>query len=118
MDQRFCSIDLGDQVTRKLSKIVGSGNYGLVYEGTLRAEQKRVAAKVIRYGDKSARQLEVSTLFIVLLSVHNDVSESTQRSICLIHAQSRKHYHIAWDYNCFRSFNIHSVSTDVQRERV
>lgn len=55
VDQRFSSIDLGDQVTRDSSKIVGSGNYGLVYEGTLRAEQKKVAVKLIRYGDKSAR---------------------------------------------------------------
>lgn len=62
VDQRFSSIDLGDQVTRDSSKIVGSGNYGLVYEGTLRAEHKKVAVKVIRYGDKSARpELEVST---------------------------------------------------------
>ncbi|KIM53130.1 hypothetical protein SCLCIDRAFT_1223127 [Scleroderma citrinum Foug A] len=63
VDQRFSSIDLGDQVTRDSSKIVGFGNYGLVYEGTLRAEHKKVAVKVIRYGDKSARpELEVSIL--------------------------------------------------------
>jgi len=89
VDQRFSSIDLGDQVIRDSSKIVGSGNYGLVYEGTLHAEQKKVAVKLIRYGDKSARpELEVSTSFVVLLSVHDSVSESTQRSIYLVQAQS------------------------------
>ena len=70
VDQRFSSIDLGDQVTRDLSKIIRSSNYGLVYEGTLGAEQKKVAVKVICYGDKGAHpELEVSTLFIVLLSM-------------------------------------------------
>jgi len=85
---RFSSIDLRDQVSGDLSKLVGSGNYGLVHEGTMGAEHKRVAVKVVRYGDKSALPaLEVSrfvALFVVMTS--ESAPESAKRSICLVQA--------------------------------
>lgn len=62
MNQRFSSIDLGNRVSLgETSKFVGSGAYGAVYEGTL--EQTKVAVKVLRCDDKSAK---VSSLVIRL----------------------------------------------------
>ena len=64
MDQQFSSLDLGGRVSRDKSKLVGFGTYGIVYEGTLDPGQRKVAVKVIRYGDKSALPvLEVSSLY-------------------------------------------------------
>jgi len=65
--RRFSSIDLKDQVSRDVSKPVGSGNYGLVREGTIGAENKRVAVNIIRYGALPARK--VSRLLVVLVAV-------------------------------------------------
>ena len=45
MNQRFSFIGFRDQVSRDLWKLVGSGNYGLVHEGTIGAEHKRVAVR-------------------------------------------------------------------------
>ena len=65
VNRRFSSIDLSDRVSRDLSKLVGSGSYGLVHEGTM--GHKRVAVKAVRYGDKSALPaLEVCRLFVLV----------------------------------------------------
>ena len=119
VDQRFGSLDLGDRVSRNLSKIVGSGTYGIVYEGTLRPEQK-VAVKVVRFGDKSALPvLEASILFAFVSTMsHDSILESSYRSICLVQAQTYECHRITWDYNCIRPYNIHSITIDVQGERV
>ena len=45
VNQRFSFIGFRDQVSRDLWKLVGSGNYGLVHEGTIGAEHKRVAVR-------------------------------------------------------------------------
>lgn len=53
VDQRFTSLNLGERISRDVSKRVGSGSYGLVYEGILHPQQLKVAVKVVRYGDKN-----------------------------------------------------------------
>ena len=79
VDQRFGSIDLGDRVSRDLSKLVGFGTYGVVYEGTLCPEQTKVAVKAVRYGDKSDfHVLEASSLFVFVSAMsHNSILESS-----------------------------------------
>ena len=95
VNQRFPSIDLSDQVFRDSSKLVGSGNYGLVYEGTMGTEHKRVAVKAVRYGDKTALPaLKVSRLFVILVAVvtPENAPESAKRSIRLVQAQAQQCY--------------------------
>ena len=64
VDQRFSSIDLGDQVIlSEPPKGIGFGGYGDVYGGTL--NQTKVAVKVLRYGDSNALNgFKVSRSFI------------------------------------------------------
>ena len=73
MDQPFSALDPGDRVFRDESKVVGFSTYGIVYEGTLDPGQIKVAVKVVRYGDKSARPaLEVSSLYAPFSAIfHN-----------------------------------------------
>jgi len=90
VNQRFSSIDLRYQASRDLTKLVGSGNYGRVHEGTTGAEHKRVAVKAFRYGDKSALPaLKVSRLLVVLVPVTTpeNAPESARRSIGLVQTQ-------------------------------
>lgn len=103
VEQRFGSIDLGDRVSRDTSKLIGFGTYGNVYEGTLHPEQTNVAVKVIRYGDKSdLLELKVSSLFILVSHVSREVSESAERSVCLVQARSRQRNQTTWDHNFLR----------------
>ena len=79
VDQQFGSIDLGARVSRDPSKLVGFGACGIVYEGTLRPEQTKVAVKAVRYGDKSALPvLKASRLFVFVSVMSRDsISESS-----------------------------------------
>jgi len=80
VDHRFGSIDLGDRVSRDVSKVVGFGNYSIVYEGTLHPEQTKVAVKVVRYGDKSALPVlkaSISLFAFVSAMSHDSILESS-----------------------------------------
>ena len=107
VDQRFASLDLGDQVSRDASKLVGFGNYGVVYEGTLRPAQTQVAIKAVRYGDKSALPvLKAGSLFAFVSTMsHDSILESAYTKM-------------SSNYNCIRSYDIHSITIDVQGKRV
>ena len=121
MYEQFASLDLGDRVSRDESKRAKLGANSEVYEGTLHPEQTKVAVKILRSGgDLSAlREIEVSSLFALVSAMfHDNLSESTPRSSCLVQTRSRKCSQTTWDDNCFRSYDIYSVSIDVQRDCV
>ena len=80
LDQQFGSIHLArDQVSQDVSKLVGLGTYGVVYEGTLHPEQIKVAVKTVRYGDKSdLNVLKASGLFAFVSAMpHDSILESS-----------------------------------------
>ena len=80
VDQRFGSIDLSrDRVSRDVSKLVGLGAYGVVYEGMLHPEQIKVAVKTVRYGDKSDLNVLKASRFFAFVSAmpHDNILESS-----------------------------------------
>ena len=118
MDEQFASLDLADWVIRDKLKLTGLGTYGNVYKGTLHPGQTKVVVKVVRGSVKTTLpMLKVNSLF-ALISVmsHDNVSGGTQRSSCLVQAWSQKYYQTTWGDNCFWSYDIYSVSIDVQGE--
>lgn len=79
VDHRFAWIDLGDRVFQ-VSKRIGSGTYGIVYDGTLDPKQTKVAVKVVRYDEEDVLPvLVVSCLFVIPVAAmsHDVGSEST-----------------------------------------
>ena len=77
VDQQFSSINLRNCVSLgETLKFVGSGAYGIIYEGTL--DQTKVAVKILCCDDKSAIKVSllvicVSHLIVLLQKVLNEV---------------------------------------------
>ena len=81
MDRPFASLNLGDRVSRDKSKVVGSGGYGIVYEGTLDPGQTKVAVKVVRYGDNSALPVEVSSLYALFSAMFHNIYQTLPNEV-------------------------------------
>ena len=88
MDQEFPSLDLGNQVSRDITKRIGFGTYSEIYEGILAPEKTKVAVKVVRCDSRVTLPLLMVGGRFILFSVmsHCNVSEVSQRSAYLVQA--------------------------------